>query len=130
MNPFQPNPHRRQFLRSMTAGSVLLPALVSEMLGADRANPLAPRRPHFSPRAKRVIFMNLSGGVSHIDTFDPKPELLRSHGKEIPKGDHPEIQNRPGYERIFLKRTQWAFQQYGQCGKAVSALFPEVARCG
>ena len=129
MNTFRYNPNRRHFLRSMTAGSVLMPALVSEMLGEEGGDPLAPRRPHFSPRAKRVIFINLSGGVSHIDTFDRKPELIASHGKEIAKGDHPEIQNRPGYERIFLKRTQWDFKKYGQCGKEVSALFPEVGRC-
>ncbi|MGB1724963.1 MAG: DUF1501 domain-containing protein, partial [Limisphaerales bacterium] len=84
---------------------------------------------HFSPKARRVIFINLSGGVSHLDTFDHKPQLYREHGKEIAKGDHPEIQNRPGYERIFLKTPQWQFKQYGQCGKEVSSLFPEVARC-
>ena len=80
MDTFRYNPNRRHFLRSMTAGAVLMPALVSEMLGAERGDLLAPRRPHFSPRAKQVIFINLSGGVSHIDTFDPKPELIKNQG--------------------------------------------------
>ena len=113
----------------MVAGSVMMPALVSDMMGAEQANQYAPRKTHFSPKARRVIFINLSGGVSHLDTFDHKPQLYREHGKEIAKGDHPEIQNRPGYERIFLKTPQWQFKQYGQCGKEVSSLFPEVARC-
>jgi hypothetical protein len=113
----------------MVAGSVIMPALVSELLGAETVNPLASHQPHHTPKAKRVIFINLSGGVSHIDTFDHKPELYKGHGKEITKGDHPEIQNRPGYERIFLKRPQWDFRPHGQCGKKVSSLFPEVARC-
>ena len=113
----------------MVAGSVMMPALVSDMMGAEQANQYAPRKTHFSPKARRVIFINLSGGVSHLDTFDHKPQLYREHGKEIAKGDHPEIQNRPGYERIFLKTPQWQFKRYGQCGKEVSSLFSEVARC-
>ena len=113
----------------MVAGSVMMPALVSDMMGAEQANQYAPRKTHFSPKARRVIFINLSGGVSHLDSFDHKPQLYREHGKEIAKGGHPEIQNRPGYERIFLKTPQWQFKQYGQCGKEVSSLFPEVARC-
>ena len=113
----------------MVAGSMMMPALVSDMMGAEQANQYAPRKTHFSPKARRVIFINLSGGVSHLDTFDHKPQLYREHGKEIAKGDHPEIQNRPGYERIFLKTPQWQFKRYGQCGKEVSSLFPEVARC-
>ena len=129
MEPLRHNPSRRYFLRSMVAGSVMMPALVSDMMGAEQANQYAPRKTHFSPKARRVIFINLSGGVSHLDTFDHKPQLYREHGKEIAKGDHPEIQNRPGYERIFLKTPQWQFKRYGQCGKEVSSLFPEVARC-
>ncbi|MBV59607.1 MAG: hypothetical protein CMO58_08455 [Verrucomicrobiales bacterium] len=129
MEPFRHNPSRRHFLRSMVAGSVMMPALVSDMMGTEQANQYAPRKTHFSSKARRVIFINLSGGVSHLDTFDHKPQLYREHGKEIAKGDHPEIQNRPGYERIFLKTPQWQFKQYGQCGKEVSSLFPEVARC-
>ena len=113
----------------MVAGSVMMPALVADMMGAEQANQYAPRKTHFSPKARRVIFINLSGGVSHLDTFDHKPQLYRDHGKEIAKGDHPEIQNRPGYERVFLKTPQWQFKRYGQCGKEVSSLFPEVARC-
>ena len=113
----------------MVAGSVMMPALVSDMMGTEQANQYAPRKTHFSSKARRVIFINLSGGVSHLDTFDHKPQLYREHGKEIAKGGHPEIQNRPGYERIFLKTPQWQFKQYGQCGKEVSSLFPEVARC-
>ncbi len=113
----------------MVTGSVIMPALVDNLLGSDKENLLSTRKTHFTPKAKRVIFMNMSGGVSHLDTFDHKPKLYKDHGKEIDKGDHPEIQNRPGYERIYLKTPQWKFKQYGQCGKEVSSLFPEVARC-
>ncbi len=48
------------------------------------ANPLAPKPPHFTPRAKRVIFLFMNGGPSHVDTFDPKPELTRHHGETLP----------------------------------------------
>jgi uncharacterized protein DUF1501 len=118
---------RRSFLQSAVAGSLLFPGIVQQLL-ADDADPLAPRAPHFPAKANRVIFLFMTGGVSHVDSFDPKPALVRDHGKEV-KLDHPEIKNRPGYERIFLKRPQWDFSPSGQSGTEVSTLFPHVAQC-
>ncbi|MBT5017496.1 DUF1501 domain-containing protein [bacterium] len=118
---------RRQFLRSAVAGSALFPGIVQQLM-ADGGDSLAVRDPHFPAHAKRVIFLFMTGGVSHVDTFDPKPALTRDHGKEI-KADHPEIKDRPGYERIYLKRPQWEFSKHGQSGTDVSTLFPHVATC-
>lgn len=120
-------PSRRSFLTSTAAGSLLLPGIVNQLL-ADSGDPLAPREPHFPSKAKNVIFLFMTGGVSHVDSFDPKPELSKQHGKEI-KADHPEIKDRPGYERIYLNRPQWDFQPHGQCGIEVSTLFPHLASC-
>ncbi|MEY3459469.1 MAG: hypothetical protein RL215_2626, partial [Planctomycetota bacterium] len=118
---------RRMMSGSMAAGSLLFPGIL-EQLCAESGDPLAPREPHFAPRAKQVIFLFMTGGVSHVDTFDPRPELVRGHGKEI-QADHPEIKNRPGYERIYLKRPQWQFAPRGECGTEVSDLFPHVGGC-
>ncbi|MFM8291762.1 MAG: DUF1501 domain-containing protein [Planctomycetia bacterium] len=118
---------RRTFLRSAVAGSLVFPGIVDTLL-ADSGDPLAARQPHFPARAKNVIFLFMTGGVSHVDSFDPKPELTRRHGQEI-EVDHPEIKNRPGYERIYLKRPQWDFRRHGRCGTEVSGLFPHVAGC-
>jgi hypothetical protein len=118
---------RRSFLSSAVAGSLLFPGIVNQLL-ADERDPLAPREPHFPAKAKNVIFLFMTGGVSHVDTFDPKPELTKQHGKEI-KANHPEIKDRPGYERIYLKRPQWEFRPHGECGTEVSSLFPHVATC-
>ncbi len=117
---------RRGFLRSALASSLMFPGIVRQLL-AEETDPLAPRAPHFPAKAKNVIFLFMTGGVSHVDTFDPKPSLIRDHGKEI-KADHPEIKDRPGYERIFLKRPQWDFAKHGQCGTEVSGLFPHIAK--
>src|SRR3954447_25829179 len=119
---------RRTFLRSAVAGSALFPALVAELLADEAADPLAPKTPHFEAKAKRVIFLFMSGGVSHVDTFDPKPRLVADHGKAI-KLDHPETKDRPGDEKLFLKRPQWDFKKSGSCGIEVSGLFPHVAGC-
>ena len=104
--------NRRHLLRSAMAGSLLFDGVVADLLRADGgaavSDPLEPRLPPAIAKAKQVIFLFMTGGVSHVDTFDPKPALARDHGKEI-KADHPEIKNRPGYERIFLKRPQWEF---------------------
>ena len=120
------SPTRRSLLGSAVAGSMIFPGIVRQLL-AD-SDPLAAKDSHFAGRAKNVIFLFMTGGVSHIDTFDPKPALHRDVGKEI-KADHPEIENRPGYERIFLKRPQWEFSKHGECGTEVSTLFPHVATC-
>ena len=123
-----PNPcHRRSFLQSAVTGSLLFPAILQQLI-AESTDPLAPRQPQFPAKAKRVIFLFMTGGVSHVDSFDPKPALTRDHGKEI-KADHPEIKGRPGYERIYLKRPQWAFAPHGQSGTEVSTLFPNIAEC-
>ncbi|MCA8986275.1 MAG: DUF1501 domain-containing protein [Planctomycetaceae bacterium] len=119
--------NRRHFLQSSVTGSMLFPGIVQQLL-ADSGDPLAPHTPHYPARAKNIIFLFMTGGVSHVDTFDPKPDLTRDHGKEI-KADHPEIKDRPGYERIYLKRPQWEFFPQGECGTEVSTLFPHIGRC-
>lgn len=117
---------RRDVLKSLVAGSTLFPGLVSELLAESSGQTMG--LSHFAPRAKRVIFLFMSGGVSHVDTWDPKPRLTTDHGKEV-KLNHPEIENRAGYEHIFLKRPSWTFQKYGRCGTEVSGLFPHMAQC-
>jgi hypothetical protein len=118
---------RRGFLRSAVAGSLLMPGLLHELLAADgAADPLAPRAPHFPAKADSVIFLFLSGGVSHVDSFDPKPRLAADHGKTIAL-DHPETRGRPGYESLYLKRPGWAARPRGDSGIEVTDLFPRIA---
>lgn len=118
---------RRGFVQSAVAGTILMPGILSELLAADTTDPLAPKKPHFPAKAKSVIFLFMSGGVSHVDSFDPKPKLFADHGKSI-KLDHPETRNRPGYEKLFLKKPNWKFAPHGKSGIEVSDLFPHLAK--
>jgi len=107
-------------LRSLVGGSLLLPGIISELLASQDAalipeNPFAPRAPHFPAKAKRVIFLYMSGGVSHVDSFDPKPKLVSDHGKKTKQG--------------FIKRPDWDFSPNGKSGIEVSELFPNVSEC-
>ena len=71
----------------MVAGSMMMPALVAEMMGTEQANQYAPQKTHFYPRAKLVIFINLSGGVSHLDQPGDRIKQLRqrlSRGRFAP----------------------------------------------
>ncbi len=86
--------------------------------------PLAPRPPHVPARAKRVIFLFMKGGPSHIDTFDQKPRLDRDHGKELPFAK-PRVQFATTGK---LLKSPWEFRRYGDSGIPVSELFPNVAR--
>ncbi len=123
---FHPEQPRRQFLRSLVAGSAIFPGLLAELIASDASR--EGRGSHYLPKAKRVIFLFMSGGVSHVDTWDPKPRLTADHGKEV-KFNHPETEQRPGYERLFLKRTDWKFAPHGRCGTEVSELFPHMSEC-
>ena len=107
--PHQPT--RRGMIRSMVGGSMLLPGLVGELLAAESApvksaDPLAPKPGHFPAKAKRVIFLHMSGGVSHVDSWDPKPKLLADAGKTIPVN---EFQGRKGDFKMFLTPPSWKF---------------------
>lgn len=127
---------RRSVIRSLIGGSLLLPGIVAELLAADRsatadADPLAPKAPHFTPRARQVIFLNMSGGVSHVDSFDYKPKLIADHNKpyQVPqKMLEAFAPNNRSVEKYF-KRPQWEFKQRGRSGLWVSELFPHVAQC-
>jgi hypothetical protein len=79
---------------------------------------------HFPPRVKRVIFVFMHGGPSHVDTFDYKPELTRLHGQPLPIAK-PRIQFA---QTGNLLKSPWEFKQYGQSGAWVSDLFPNVAK--
>lgn len=125
------DPNRRGFLRSLVGGSLLFPGLVSQLLAEDAArsgsvDPLLPHAPHFAPRAKRVIFLYMSGGVSHVDSWDPKPKLFADAGKTVSVD---EFQGRKGDFKMFAKRPQWEFAPHGRCGTEVSSLFPHMAGC-
>jgi hypothetical protein len=125
------DPNRRGFLRSLVGGSLLFPGLVSQLLAEDAArsgsiDPLLPHAPHFEPKAKRVIFLYMSGGVSHVDSWDPKPKLFADAGKTISVD---EFQGRKGDFKMFAKRPQWEFSRHGRCGTEVSSLFPHMAEC-
>jgi len=115
----QPRISRRALLQRSACGFGMLG--LAGMLHAE--NPLAVRQPHFTPRAKRVIFLFMHGGPSHIDTFDPKPKLVADSGKPLPfKRPLTFAEGQVG----ALMKSPWGFKNYGQSGLPVSDLFPHV----
>ncbi|HRK35450.1 MAG TPA: DUF1501 domain-containing protein [Candidatus Hydrogenedentes bacterium] len=129
MNPLCPGCEtpaltRRGFLRrtSMGFGYLAFAGLANRWAIADSRMPV----PQFTPRAKHVIFLFMDGGVSHVDTFDPKPELAKRHGQKADwKADLGS--QAIGPSRKWLKNL-WEFKQCGQSGLWVSELFPHVAK--
>jgi hypothetical protein len=94
---------------------------LAQLLQAESAS-LAPKSPHFAPKAKQVIFLFLNGGPSQVDTFDPKPSLAKYHGQPMP-GDYKAAKQ----ERGTVMRSPFAFKKYGQSGLEVSELFAKTA---
>ena len=94
--------------------------------GSDRVlNPMRVRAPHFPAKAKSVIFLFMDGGVSHVDSFDLKERLQKESGQKLPL-------ERPQFVRAVsptLFGSPFEFRRYGECGAAVSSLFPNVASC-
>lgn len=103
-------------------GLALLSMLSDEAAGAEATNPLAPRIAHFAARAKRVIFLFMHGGVSHVDSFDHKPKLAEMNGQPLPIAK-PKFEFAPTGN---LLASPWKFNRYGQSGIEVSDLFPEI----
>lgn len=101
--------HRRSLIRSLLGGSLLMPGVVSQLLAAED-NPMLPRQPHRPARAKSVIFIYATGGVSHIDTFDPKPT---AHGRDGTGSDK-------------LMGNIFGAQPNKRCGTEVSDIFPHL----
>src|SRR5438094_8825027 len=99
----------------LAAGCETIPGLTS---------PFSPKQPHFQPRAKNVISLFMCGGVSHLDTFDPKPALDKYHGQPLP--GEKDIQVQQGYPGPVM-RSPYQFKKYGQSGIEVSELFPHTA---
>lgn len=97
---------------------------------AAAINPLAQRMPPIRPRAKRVIFLFMQGGPSHVDSFDYKPRLEQDHGRRLRFHDARTIAKTGSREASPqpVMKSPWQFQQHGQSGRWVSELFPETAR--
>ena len=115
---------RREFLRRASGGlgAVALAGMLSEQ-AAIADDPLGSRSGHPAPQADRVIFLYSTGGVSHIDTFNHRPQLTADHGKSITAS---RWLNTSGEFQRFLIKSRFPFQQYGQSGTWVSDLFPNI----
>jgi|688.fasta_scaffold04691_9 hypothetical protein len=105
-------------------GALALPGLLADSLqaGAQRASPMAPKTPHFPARAKHLIHIFCNGGPSHVDTFDPKPSILKYAGQPMP-GETPRTERPTG----SLYPSPFRFRRYGQSGLEISELFEKTA---
>ncbi len=123
---------RRDFLRwgGTGLGGIALSSLLAEEGKSpirpviDPSHPYAPRAPHFPPRAKRVVLVFCSGALSHVDTFDYKPELVKRHDTPMPGGE--KLVTFQGGNGNLIKPL-WDFKPRGQSGKMVSDLLPNLA---
>jgi hypothetical protein len=119
--------NRRSFLGNLGGGfgSVALAAMLADEAAAD--DPLAPKKTHHDAAARRVIFLFMSGGPSHLDTFDPKPELTRLHGAKLPASFGP-VKTRRAVDKNKLLASKRTFTKHGQSGIEISDWFPHLAR--
>jgi hypothetical protein len=118
MEPITSLLSRRDALKGGVAGFGYLAFAGLATAAAEKDNPLAPKKTHFPPKAKRVIFLSMEGGPSHVDTFDFKPKLPDLDGKNMPR--------RRGFAKVLA--SPWKFNQHGQGGLWISELFPELAK--
>src|SRR5262245_14175037 len=125
----RPIPSRLDFFGRI--GSVLSAIALGSLLaeakepGADMQYDVLPKKPHFAPKARRVIMLFQNGGPSHVDLFDPKVELIRRQGQKPGDGyvkpvDVKKNGGRPG--------SPFRFSRHGQCGMELSELIPETAK--
>lgn len=124
--------NRRHALKTTGCGFGYLAfsALAAEAAKRDYDNPLGPKTTHFAPKAKRVIFLCMRGGPSHVDTFDHKPLLAKFDGKE-PGEAAKSLEAAKGLNAQKgrkLKRSPFQFDQHGESGLPISQLYPHLAK--
>ncbi len=130
--PGVPDATRRTFLRQAGGGFGAIAA--AWLLERDRAlagtpvNPMAPRPPHFPAKATRVIYLFMHGGPSHLETFDPKPDLQRLGGRPLPES-FGHVATRRQVATNPLLATKRTFRPYGRSGLPVSDFLPQIAEC-
>lgn len=122
------SPNRRQMLQHAACGfgSVALAGMLS---AGAAAGPQRAVTTHYAPRAKRVIFLFMAGGVSQVDSFDYKPLLEREDGRVRDFNDARNVARTGQGAKSRVMKSLWKFQQYGESGKWASSLFPELSRC-
>src|SRR6478752_5416513 len=135
LNPQSSSPARRWFFRECGVGLGAI-ALQSLLGGSSNlataapafADPMAPKQPHFAPKAKRVIYLFMAGAPSHLEMFDNKPKLAEMDGKLPP----PELLK--GYRAAFINPNskflgpKFKFARHGQSGAELSELLPHLAK--
>ena len=126
---------RRELLKSLGCGFGYVAAaslahhpLHGKEVASAASNPLSAKPPHFLPRAKRVIFLFMQGGPSHVDTFDYKPLLEQRDGQMETFDDARVLAKSKEIVQHRIFPSPWKFQRYGECGQPVSELFPHIAR--
>ncbi len=118
--------HRRRFLSGLSQiglASLALQTLDADQKTIDPANPYAPRSPHFAAKAENVVVVFCSGALSHVDTFDYKPQLIRHHGKPLPGNENLVSFQGPNGN---LTKPLWQFRARGASGKLISDLVPHI----
>lgn len=125
-NPMPPL-SRRDMLTRIGAGfgSLGLASVLANESPVGAVSPLATKAPHFAPRAKHVIQLFMPGGPSQVDTFDYKPEIQKHAGQRPEAVDRKSLRN----TKNGLMPSPFGFKQYGQCGKWVSDIFPQIGSC-
>ena len=121
---------RRDFLRKGAGGLGMI--ALAQMLGAappKRTDPLAPKPPHFAPKAKNVIFLFMEGAPSQMDLFDPKPELQKWQGKPLPESMTKQLQLAFIKPNAAVLASPRVFKPFGQCGTEFSDFIPHIASC-
>ncbi len=113
---------RREFLKCCTAGSFGLYPLLALAAEVNQGGPLAPKPTHHPAKAKHLIFIFLTGGFSHVDTFDCKPKLQADHGKKVQGRTLRDANDKA----FYLIRSPFQFKPYGQSGLVISELFPRL----
>ncbi len=109
-------PSRRRVLQATSSGFGYLAFSALSSLAADKEKgPLEPKSPHFEGKAKRIIFLCMRGGPSHVDTFDYKPQLTKDSGKDA-----------KGFAKLL--GSPWKFPQHGESGLPISELFPHLSK--